>query len=122
MTTILIIDDEPQVRLLLKYALEDAGYKVLEAPDGKEGVRVYRNNPADLIITDIIMPEKEGLETIKDLRQDNPDLKVIAISGGGRNNPDGYLEAAKLFGAQYAFSKPVELQELLNAVKSLLEN
>jgi YesN/AraC family two-component response regulator len=83
MANILIIDDDQQILNMLSQILKRAGYGVVEALDGKQGLKLYRENPTDLIITDIIMPEKEGLETIMELQRDFPDVKIIAISGGG---------------------------------------
>lgn len=84
MTRILVIDDEPQVRAMLRQMLEREGYEVVEAEEGEEGMRRYREQPVDLVITDILMPQKEGIETIRALRRTNPGVKIIAISGGGR--------------------------------------
>jgi CheY-like chemotaxis protein len=105
----------------VKLGLEGAGYEVAEAPDGTQGIRLYRQQPCDLVITDIIMPEKEGLETIRELRRDFPDVKILAISGGGRIRPDEYLPLAKKFGAHRTLAKPFEQKELLEAVQELLE-
>ena len=118
---ILVIEDDPQMRTMLRQMLEAKGCDVVEASDGNEGIKLYRGNPADLIITDLIMPEKEGIETIIELRRDFPDVKIIAISGGGRLDPGQYLSMAKSFGAQYTFAKPVEREELLKAVRELLK-
>jgi DNA-binding response OmpR family regulator len=108
MARILIIDDDVQILNMLRQTLEREGHAVVDAPDGNEGLRLFRENPTDLIITDLIMPEKEGIETIMELRRDFPDVKIIAISGGGRLDPGQYLSIAKSFGAQYTFTKPVE--------------
>jgi YesN/AraC family two-component response regulator len=121
MACILIIDDEPQLLDMLGQTLEREGYDIVKASNGKEGIKLYRENPVDLIITDIIMPEKEGIETIFELRKDSPDLKIIAISGGGRIEPDEYLDIAEKIGADRTFAKPVARQDLLNAVRDLLE-
>lgn len=120
MPLILIIDDDNQVRGMLRQTLERAGYDVLDAPNGKEGIKLYRQDPADLVITDLIMPEKEGIETIIELRRDFPAVKIIAISGGGRNDPEEYLHMAKTLGAQRTFTKPFERKELLEAVRELI--
>ena len=117
---ILVIDDDDQFRGMLRQTLEHAGYEVTDAPNGKEGIRVFRENPADLVITDIIMPEKEGIETIKELRRDFPDVKIIAISGGGRIGPVSYLKMAKGLGAQCTLTKPIEREELLKTVMELI--
>ncbi len=120
MARILIIDDDVQILDMLRQTLEHEGYEVVDAADGKKGIRLYRENPADLIITDIVMPEKEGIETIIELKQDFPDVKIIAISGGGQIRPEGYLSMAKKLGAQYTFSKPFERKELLSAIRELI--
>ena len=120
MPRILVIDDEQYILLMLKKMLERAGYDVDIAINGEEGMRYYQKYPADLIITDIIMPEKEGLETIRELKSYNPDVKIIAISGGGRVDSKEYLESARLFGALKVFSKPFNQGEIVNAVQELL--
>lgn len=122
MPSILIIDDDPQVLAMLRQRLMRNGYEVIEAADGKEGVKIYRENPTDLIITDLIMPEKEGIEIIIELRRDFPDIKIIAMSGGGRVSPDQYLPMAKGLGARYTFAKPIEMEELLQAINELLRS
>ena len=120
MSRILVIDDEEQVRSMFRMALERAEYEVEVACDGKEGIRLFREYPADLVITDLIMPEQEGVETIVELQRDFPDVKIIAISGGGRMAPDTYLDIAKKLGALRTFTKPVNRDELLGAVRELL--
>jgi len=117
---ILVIDDDDQFRGMLREMLERAGYEVADAPNGKEGIRLYRENPADLVVTDIIMPEKEGIETIMDLRREFPEVKIIAMSGGGRIDPEEYLHMAEKLGAKRTFAKPVEREELLKAVGEVL--
>ncbi|MDY6987588.1 MAG: response regulator [Thermodesulfobacteriota bacterium] len=117
---ILVVDDDVQIREMLRQLLERAGYEVAEAPDGRQGIRLYRQEPADLVITDIIMPEKEGLETIRELRRDFPDVKILAISGGGRVLADEYLRLAKQFGAERTLAKPFDQKELLEAVHELV--
>lgn len=120
MAKILVFDDEPSILLMLKKMLERAGHEVEVALNGKEGMALFEKNKPDLLITDIIMPEKEGLETIFELRRKYPDLKIIAISGGGRIGPDGYLPGAKLLGANAAFTKPIIPREFLQTVSDLL--
>ncbi len=89
MPRILVIEDEIQVRRLTRQMLELEGFEVLEAGDGDTGLQMFAENSIDLVITDIIMPGKEGIETILELKQKRPDIKIIAISGGGRIGPDG---------------------------------
>ena len=120
MAKILVLDDEPSILLMLKKMLEKAGHDVNIALNGKIGMELFDQNKPDLIITDLIMPEKEGLETIFELRRKYPDLKIIAISGGGRIGPDGYLPGAKLLGANAVFPKPLIPKEFLSAVSDLL--
>jgi DNA-binding response OmpR family regulator len=113
---ILLIDDEKQFRQALRQVLEKAGYEVVEARNGQEGLQCYRNAPADLVIMDLIMPEMEGIETIMELRREFEDLKIIAVSGGDRY----LLDAARHLGAQHIFQKPFAMNELLDAVQKLL--
>ena len=122
MARILIIDDEPQIRSMLKLMLERDGYEVVEASDGVEGISVYRQNPADLIITDLIMPNKDGIGMIIDLKKEFPEVKIIAMSGGGLNKPDGYLKGAKKLGASYTLTKPIDREEILRVVAAILKN
>ena len=121
MASILIIDDEIQIRKMLRQILEKEGYKIFTASNGQEGLKIFKNNPTDLVITDLIMPEKEGIELILELRRDYPDTKIIAISGGGKIGPEEYLEIVKKFGVQFTFSKPIKREELIKAVKDLME-
>jgi len=100
--------------------LEKAGHEVDIALNGSDGMKLFKENIPDLLITDIIMPEKEGLETIFELRRTYPHLKIIAISGGGKISPDGYLPGAKLLGADIAFQKPLVQKDFLEAVALLL--
>jgi CheY-like chemotaxis protein len=118
---ILIIDDELLIRDLLVDILEREGYETVAATDGNEGIRIYRENPADLIITDLIMPKKEGIETIMELHRDFHNVKVIAMSGGGVNDSELYLQIAKTIGAVKTLAKPLNRKELLEAVKELIE-
>jgi DNA-binding response OmpR family regulator len=119
---ILVIDDDDQMRVLLRQVMEWAGYEVMEAEDGREGMQKQRRQPADLVITDLIMPEQEGLETISLLRKEFPRTRIIAISGGGRIGPEAYLPAAQELGADRVFSKPFDVRELAGAVKELLDH
>jgi DNA-binding response OmpR family regulator len=120
MAKILVFDDEPSILLMIKKMLERAGHSVDIALNGKDGMELFERNKPDMVITDIIMPEKEGLETILELRKRYPVLKIIAISGGGRVSPDGYLPSAKLLGADMVFQKPLVQKEFMEAVAKLL--
>jgi len=120
MAKILVIDDEPAILLMIKKMLERDGHHVDTANDGSEGLELFNKNKPDLLITDIIMPQKEGLEIILELRRRHPELKIIAISGGGRIGPEGYLPSAKIFGANLVFQKPLIKNEFLSAITNLL--
>ena len=119
---VLVIDDDEQMRKLLRQVMEWAGYEVMEAEDGRAGMKMQQKLQADLVITDLIMPEQEGLETITALKNLYPAVRIIAISGGGRIGPEAYLPAAKELGADRVFSKPFDVKELAHTVKELLEN
>ena len=121
MTRVLIIEDDNEVREYLESLMERAGYEAASAANGKEGVDLFQRTPVDLVITDIIMPEKDGIETIMDMKRVNPGLKVIAISGGGRSEPENYLNSARLLGADRTIRKPFTNEEILEAVRSLLD-
>jgi CheY-like chemotaxis protein len=120
MARILVIDDDPLIRNLLQHMLERAGHEVTLAADGDIGISVYRKQPADLVLTDLIMPGKEGIETIRELVQEFPGVKIIAMSGGGRVNSAGYLGLAGKLGASRTLAKPVERKVLIDTVEELL--
>ncbi len=118
---ILVIDDDDQMRDLLQAILEREGYEVIIAEDGKIGTRLFQQNLPDLVLTDLLMPEKEGIETIMDLKREYPETKIIAISGGGNHvGPDNYLKLARKIGANYALKKPFERKELLETIDVVL--
>ncbi|MCG8505373.1 MAG: response regulator [Sphingomonadales bacterium] len=121
MAKILVMDDDAGIRELIRDVLEESGHEVTEAEDGNKGMELLQNVQFDLVITDIVMPEKEGLETIIELRTCRPDLKIIAISGGGSMDGRSYLEIAELFGANRIFPKPIKMSELLVAVDEVLQ-
>ncbi|UCF91875.1 MAG: response regulator [Desulfobacterales bacterium] len=121
MKRILVIDDESQIRSMLRLMLERAGYEVLEASDGAEGIRLYRENSADLVITDLIMPNKDGIGMIIALKKEFPEVKIIAMSGGGLNRPEGYLIGAQKLGATRTLTKPINREQMLRAVKDTLK-
>lgn len=122
MASILIIDDEETLCEMLKLLLEEEGYAVTAVTNGDEAVKAYRKKPYDLIVTDIFMPVKDGIETILELKEDHPDLKIIAISGGGSAGIGvrDALIAAEEFGANHTFHKPISRSEFLKAVHELL--
>ena len=129
MGSILIIDDEEDIRDALQMVLESVGHDVKVASNGNEAVELQRGEPADLIITDIIMPGNDGVDIIKEIRQEFPGIRIIAISGGGGVQPTeyvpeaitttAYLAAAKEAGADMVFTKPFERKDLIQAVDDL---
>ena len=117
---VLLIDDDDLVRKILRRILEGADFEVVEAADGDEGIRSYEAEPSDVVVTDILMPKKEGIETIIELRRINPEVRIVAISGGGRNDGQQYLKMAGKLGADRMLPKPVRPKELLDAVRDIL--
>lgn len=120
MARILVIDDEEQVRKVIRLILEHDGYEVIEAADGTEGVRLFSDTNPDLVITDILMPGMGGVQTIMELRLLNPDAKIIAISGGDQIAPEYYLKMIKNFDTLSEMKKPIMREELLETVRSIL--
>ena len=121
MHRILVVDDEELAPFTLREILESAGYEVAEARNGKECVDKQRASPFDLVITDIIMPEQEGIQTITEMRSDKPDAKIIAISGGGRIGNTDFLKMAQQYGADAILAKPFTDEQLLDLVKEQLK-
>lgn len=120
--TVLVCDDDPQIRNLLSRMLEGKGYHVLTASDGQKGIYLAELEPVDLIITDILMPAKDGLETIRELRREDRKVKIIAISGGTTDWDDlGFLPTAKRFGADAILAKPFTSRQLLDLVRDVLD-
>ena len=119
--SILLVDDDEQFRVMLSEALTGEGFLVREASDGLQGIRHYAERPTDLVITDLVMPEKEGLEMIVEIKQLHSEVKIIAMSGGGRGSSQNYLEMAKAFGAQLVLAKPFSHREILEAIRQVLE-
>lgn len=119
---ILIIDDEPATLDLLKHVLESAGYETVLAANGREGVEIFQQRPCDLVVTDMVMPEQDGLQTILDLRLDDLDLPVIAISGGGTISKERYLTVASYLEGVETLAKPFSMQTFLDVVKRLLQS
>lgn len=122
MHSILVIDDDAPIRKLIRRILAPLDIDVFEAANGREGLEICREKTPGIIITDIVMPEKEGIETIFELKKLNPDLEIIAISGGGKLEPFGYLDLAEKMGAKYTLSKPIETQKLLEIVTKIIES
>jgi DNA-binding response OmpR family regulator len=119
---ILVIDDEPTTLDLLHRVLSLKGYDVSTARNGQEGVELFQQHPSDLVITDMVMPIKDGLQTILDLRSDVPELPVIAISGGGTISKERYLAIAAYLDKVVTIAKPFSLEEITEAVEKLLLN
>lgn len=122
MASVLVVDDEDQIRQLIRETLEQAGYQVTEARDGKDALQQYRQSPADLVIMDILMPDQDGLESITTLKHEFPNVKVIAITGGsdmiGILN---FLDVAKMLGARRTLQKPFDMHALLDAAATELQ-
>jgi DNA-binding response OmpR family regulator len=112
-------DDEPITRMLRK-VLESRGHEVYTASNGREGMRLFGSAPVDLVISDILMPEMDGIETLKELLHRNPSLKLIAVSGGGTRLKMDILKVARILGASATFEKPYNLRELMARVDELL--
>ena len=117
---ILIVDDEKAIRKLFCRILQSVGYECIEAENGKEAIDLFKAQPTDMVITDIVMPEQEGIATILQLKKMPSKPKIIAISGGGRISADHYLALAEKIGADIALEKPVTRDELLRVVRELL--
>jgi two-component system response regulator (stage 0 sporulation protein F) len=117
--SILIIDDDKLIRVFLRQVLEEAGYMVFEAPNGRIGLRQFRQTPTALVITDLLMPDKDGLEVTMALRHESPTVRIIVISGG--SGQSDFLDAAKFLGAHRTMRKPFTIAELLQAVQQELQ-
>lgn len=116
---ILVIEDDEKIIALLRSFLEGEGYEVVEAENGAVGTQRFRENRIDLVITDLIMPEKEGIETIRELKAIDPQVKIIAISGGGVLDPEQYLGIVKRLGVHRTFAKPFSRDDIVSAVNQL---
>jgi DNA-binding response OmpR family regulator len=120
MARILVIDDDHAVRLTIQVFLERAGHEVICAADGEQGLRAFASDSPQLVITDIIMPNKEGIETIMQIRERDATIPIIAMSGGGRVGNADFLKMAARLGANEVLAKPFERQDLTAAVRRLL--
>ena len=122
MPSILLVEDDFQIRAMLSETLGQEGYEVIEAEHGKRALELFEFRRPDLILTDILMPEKEGLSLITELRRLDPEVKIIAISGGAPTlTPECNLDLARMFGAGRVFSKPLDIDELLKAIKEMVQ-
>jgi DNA-binding response OmpR family regulator len=120
MPGILIVEDENDLREMLKVSLTRRKFTVLEAENGKDAIIHFKPAVTDLVITDLIMPEEDGLKVIMRLREIKPSLKIIAISGGGKAGPASYLNLAKALGADAVYSKPFSVNEMIEKIEELL--
>lgn len=120
MPRILVVDDDPISRQILRAMFENKDYDVTEAEDGVEALKRYRENNIDLVVTDIFMPEKEGVQTVRELMKENPAVKIIAVSGGSSSANYDSLDWIKMFGVKHTFTKPFNAEVILAAVEELL--
>ena len=120
MSHILVVEDSEDLRYIIKDILKKAGHEVSEACDGSEVAALLTGKPIDLVVTDILMPEQEGIQTILQIRRSNPDIKIIGMSGGGAGGAEHYLEMAREFGANATMLKPFKKTQLLELVDELL--
>lgn len=120
MPRILLVEDEDSLRHMLGLILRKMGHEVMEAANGKEALELCLVEPPDVVVTDLVMPDKEGLETIREIRQLQPDIKIIAMSGGGRVNATDYLAIARKLGADQTLTKPFSNEALAAAIRSVI--
>ncbi len=120
MSSILVVDDDDQFRRMVQRTLERAGFEVRAAANGRQALQIFTEHGADLVLTDLIMPECEGLETIVALRRLWKTPRIIAMSGGGRGSAEEYLGAARVLGVGTTLAKPFATKDLLSAVRSAL--
>jgi CheY-like chemotaxis protein len=120
MTNILIIDDNEDLRDTLLMLLEDEGYSAILADDGASGLRAFAEARPDLVITDVLMPESDGIETIRKIREIDPDARIIAMSGGALIGNSYYLRMAKTLGAMAVLAKPFEIADLVRVIETCL--
>jgi DNA-binding response OmpR family regulator len=116
---VLVIDDERDIRDTIRYLLQSEGFEVLVAEDGGEGMRLLRSMTVDVVVTDIFMPGKEGIETIYELRSEFPRTRIIVMSGGGGAKGMDFLSVARELGADKSLKKPFDPRELIDAVRAL---
>lgn len=117
---IVLVDDDESLRAAMTTILTRAGFNIHSTADGEEALRFIQKNPVSLVITDLIMPQIEGIELIVRLRKARPDLKIIAVSGGGRLRPETFLDAAKSLGAWKVMTKPFSTPDLIAAIREAL--
>ncbi len=122
MAGILLVEDDDDLRIMLKDSLEKRKHVIIEASNGREALNKFKSSATDLVITDLLMPEQDGIGLIMELRKINPDIKIIAISGGGKMGPSNYLDVAKTIGANAIFPKPFNLKSFVEEVEKLAEH
>jgi CheY-like chemotaxis protein len=122
MPGVLIVEDDKELREMLKMSLQRRGFAVQEAENGKEAISHFKPSLTDLVVTDLIMPEEDGLKVVIKLRELKPAIKIIAISGGGKVGPGSYLNLAKALGADAIYSKPFSIKDLIVKIEQLLDN
>jgi len=120
MAKILLVEDDNLVRDMLTQVLERADHTVVCAANGEEATEYLKKDSPDIMVTDIIMPKKSGITLISEVKNRHPDLEIIAISGGGRLDPTGYLDLSESLGASVSFEKPIDNTALLMAIDLLL--
>ena len=116
----MVIDDDSALRMVWRDVLEEEGYRVFEAGDGEEGLSVLDQCRADVVITDLLMPGRGGMETVAEIRMNYPDVKIVAASGGAVVGALSFGEAAAKLGAHGSLQKPVTIQELIDTVRDVL--
>jgi CheY-like chemotaxis protein len=121
MPGVLIVEDDKGLREMLKISLVRRKFTVIEAGNGKEAITHFKPSITDLVVTDLIMPEEDGLKVIIKLKELKPSIKIIAISGGGKAGPGSYLNLAKALGANAIYSKPFSISDLIAKIEELLE-
>lgn len=122
MASILIVDDDPAIRLIATELLHGSDYAITEADDGNRAMRIIKSIPIDLVVLDILMPDMDGLEVIRSVKQSHPHIRILAISAGGRRaGAMSYLETAKIFGADEVMAKPLRLSTFASTVARLLD-
>lgn len=122
MTRVLVADDEDDIRSTLGQFLEEAGYEVALARDGNEAIKIHRQRAADVLVTDIMMPDCDGIELIRFMRGKSPEVRIIAISGGGKIDADRLLNIATMLGAERILQKPIDRNRFLETVEELLSS
>ena len=121
MSRVLVIDDNPDIRSTLQWLLESEGYAVSVAANGLEGLKLQRSSPADIVVTDVFMPEQDGIETLWKFREEYPQVPIVVMSGGGAARGTDYLSVARQLGASRTLTKPLDPQELINVVRQIAE-